>query len=201
MTQPEGSASYSASSGQPGGGMQTTVFSQEQVNRIAGEARQKAVGNFFKDLGFEAPPSVDELKANLDAAAEHRKQQEGQKGDVERLTGELVSEKEISAKVPSLEAALLRAQMAGDAGLKSRYHKYVEGETTEEIEASINDVLKDVGGGGSADEGEQPEPESSRQGTGKLEPNPQQAAGGGGSAKQASMSKGAEAYRAKHKKE
>jgi hypothetical protein len=35
--------------------------------------------------------------------------------------------------VPALEADLLRARIAADAGLKSKYWKYVDGKTEEEI--------------------------------------------------------------------
>jgi hypothetical protein len=125
---------------------------------------------------------------------------------VERLTKELAAEKEKSAKASGLEAALLRAQLAGDAGLKSRYHKYVEGDDEESIKASIGETLADVGGGGSgAGEGGETPPEGepqqqpAKKGTGATPPAPnlQQGAGGGGKPK-TSMAAGRDAYKAKH---
>lgn len=180
------------------------MFTQDQVNHFQAEAKRGALNNFFtKELGLEKPPTADELKSMLAAADEHRKQQEGQKGDVERLTGQLATATAQAEKVPGLEQQLQRAQIAADAGLKSRYWKYIEGDDTEAITASVQAVLADVGGGGDGSgsegegEGEGKQQQQSGTGTG-LTPNPQQGSGGGAPPKKASMSAGAAAYKAKH---
>lgn len=186
-------------------GQQVTMFTQDQVNHFNKQAKQGALNSFFAELGLDKPPTADELKTILAAAAEHDKQQQGQKGDVERLTAELATKTAEAEKVPGLEQQLQRAQIANDAGLKSRYWKYLEGEDEEAIKASVQTVLADVPGGQPAGEGAEGEgadgggqqQEQSGTGTG-LTPNPQQGAGGGGKPKKASMSAGAEAYKAKH---
>lgn len=182
------------------------MFTQDQVNHFTAEAKRGALNNFFKELGLDKPPTADELKGVLSAADEHRKQQDGQKGDVERLTAELATANAEAQKVPGLEQQLQRAQIASDAGLKPRYWKYVEGDDDEAIKASVQTVLADVPGGppagegaegeGTGDAGEQQQQQSGT-GTG-LTPNPQQGAGGGGKPKKATMQAGAEAYKAKH---
>lgn len=207
MTQPEGAGNGPANAGGDGGaGISATLFTQEQMNHHIANAKRGAVDTFFKEhVGLDKPLTGDELKASLAAAAEHAKLQNGQKSDVERLTTDLAAKSAEADKVPGLEAAKRRAELAGDAGLKSRYHKYVEGATDEEIQASINLVLADVGGGGSGGgeggEGEPPAgtPEQqppARTGTGALAPNLQQGAGGGGKPK-STMSAGRDAYKSK----
>lgn len=200
MTQPEGAGNGPANP-TGDGGVTATLFTQEQVNHFNAQARRGALDTFFKDeLGLDKPLTADELKASLAAATEYQKLQNGSKSDVERLTTELGTVKAEAEKVPALEAAKRRAELAGDAGLKSRYHKYVEGATDEEIEASIKLVLADVGGGGTGGgEGGGTPPEQqppARQGTGSLTPNPQQGAGGGGKPK-SSMTAGRDAYKSK----
>lgn len=202
MTQPDGEnggpANSDAGGGAEGGGA-VNLFTQAQVNSIAAAEKRGAIASFFKELGFDTPPSGDELKAAITAAS-------SQKGDVERLTGERDTAKAEAEKVPGLEAQLLRARLAGDAGLKSRYWKYIEGDDEESIKASIAETLADVRGGGSGDgegapQGE-PEPQQqSRSGTGARPPAPnqQQGTSGGGKPK-STMQAGREAYLAKHGK-
>lgn len=189
-----------------GGGIPTSLFTQQQLDHTAAQARRGALESFFKSVGIDKVPNAEEAQQIFTAAAEHQKQQAGQKTDVERLTNELAAEKEKSAKVPGLESALRRAQLAGDAGLKSRYHKYLEGDDDEAIKASIEETLADVspGGGGSDEGGEEPpagEPQQqpAKKGTGATPPapNPQQGAGGGGKPK-TNMAAGRDAYKAKH---
>jgi hypothetical protein len=196
-----------------GGGV--SLFTQEQVNAIAANTRREALTTYFKDLGLNAAPEPNQLKDVLDKATKFDQIQQGQKGDVERLTTELATEREKAGKVPTLEAELHRARLAADAGLKPRYWKYVEGDNDDAIKASIQEVLTDVRGGGEGggtgegepgdeggDTGGQEQQQQQRRGTGAspLTPNPQQGAGGGGRPAK-SMSAGADAYKAKHNKE
>lgn len=208
MTQPDIATVTPANQGGGGGGIPATLFTKDQVDHTAAQARRGALGDFFSKLGLKEVPSEDQLKGIFEAAAEHEKTKQGQKTDVERLTGELATANEKVASIPALEAAKRRAELAGDAGLKSRYHKYVEGTTDEEIQESIKIVLADVGGGGTgAGQGGEENPpgdgeQQQQQGTGAtggLTPNPQQGTPGAGSGqKKASMASGAEAYKARH---
>lgn len=208
MTQPDGApggpANSDAGGGGENGGGAVNLFTQAQVNSIAAAEKRGAISSYFKELGFDAPPSGDELKAAITAAS-------SQKGDVERLTGERDTARAEAEKVPGLETSLLRARLAGDAGLKSRYWKYIEGDDEDSIKASIQEVLGDVRGGGSGDgsgddggnggEQGQEQQRQSRQGTGARPPAPnqQQGSNSGGKPK-TSMQAGREAYLAKHGK-
>jgi len=181
--------------------VQATLFTQEQANHFASEAKRGAVGGFLKELGLDANTSPEALKDILGKAAEFDKQESGKKDVVERLNGELATANEKAAKVPTLEAKYRIAEIAAEANLKPRYWKYVEGSTDEEIQASVKAVLADVGGGGDGSSGEG-EGEQQPQGTGARppQPNPQQGSGAGKPPAK-TMSSGAEAYRARHKKE
>jgi hypothetical protein len=180
------------------------MFTQEQVNHFNAEAKRTAVTNYFKELGLDKPPTGEELSQTIQAATEYQKLKDGEKTEVQRLNGELATKAAEAEKVPTLEAQLLRARLAGDAGLKSRYWKYVEGDDEEAIKASIAETLQDIrgGGDGSGDEGEPGEQEQEQRapakktGTGRLDPTPQQGAGGGSPPKP-SMQAGADAYKAK----
>jgi len=203
MTQPDVGQAPAANPGQGGnGGIPATLFTQEQVNHFNAEAKRTAVSNYFKELGLDKPPTGEELSTALQQASEYQKLQNGQKSDVERLTADLATKTAEAEKVPALEAAKRRAELAGDAGLKSRYHKYVEGATDEEIDASIKLVLADVGGGGGGEPEQPDQPEQqppAKKGTGGTPPapNPQQGLGGGGKPK-STLAAGREAYKAKH---
>jgi hypothetical protein len=184
-------------------GQSVTMFTQDQVNHFNAQAKRNALTAYFKELGLDNALSAEDMKGILGKATEFDKQQQGQKGDVERLTGELAASKAVAEKVPGLEVALQRAQIAADAGVKSRYWKYIEGNTPEEIEESVKAVLADMGGGGSddGDTGDQGTPPAPPQGAGRRpEPNPQQGRVGGQPPTKTMMT-GAEAYKAKHKKE
>lgn len=194
----EGDDTSPANSGQ-GGGVQATLFTQDQVNHFNAEARRGALGSFFKDLGFDAPPSADDLKAALGKASEFDKLQEGQKSDVERLTGELSEASKKAEQVSVLEVQLNQARIAADLGLKPKYWKYVEGSTEEEIKTSVEDILKDIRGDAvTADVQEEKQQGSAA--NRRLEPNPQQGRNAG-TPPARTLTAGAEAYRAKHKKE
>ena len=190
---PDDGGSAGTGSDQGQGGVQATLFTQEQVNHFNAEAKRNALSGFFKELGFDSMPSVEDLKGTLSKAGEFDKLQQGQVGDVERLTTQLSEANKKAERLPGLEADYLRAQLAADAGLKSRYWKYVEGKTEDEIKASVAAVLADVGS--QTGDGTPPAP------TGRPpEPNPQQGRGGGQPAAK-TLQSGVEAYRAKHKKE
>ena len=183
-------------------GVQATLFTQDQVNHFVAQGKRGATTSYFKDLGFEAPPSADEMKATLEAAAEYRKLQEGQKSDNDRLTGELASEREKSAKIPGLETQLLRQRLAGDALLPTRFWKFVEGKTDDEITESIKGLKQELNlpDGGDGGDGGEPPSQPQRQGTGALQPNPQQGSATG-RAPAKTMATGREAYEKKHKRE
>lgn len=201
MTQPDVANADAAKFNQsPASGIPATLFTQEQVNHFNAEAKRTAVSNYFKELGLDKPPTGEELSTALQQASEYQKLQNGQKSDVERLTADLATKTAEAEKVPALEAAKRRAELAGDAGLKSRYHKYVEGSTDEEIDASIKLVLADVGGGGGEpDQTDQEQQPPAKKGTGGTPPapNPQQGLGSG-SAPKSTLAAGREAYKAKH---
>lgn len=177
-------------------GVQATLFTQDQVNHFNAEAKRGALGSFFRGLGFDAPPSADALKATLDKAQQFDKLQEGQKSDVERLSSELSEAQKKAEKVTALENQLSQARIAADLGLKPRYWKYVEGGTDEEITSSVEGILRDVRG----DEHQEAPQQNGSGTTRRLEPNPQQGRAPG-TPPGRSMTAGAEAYRAKHKKE
>jgi hypothetical protein len=206
MTQPGGETGTPANSGEGAPtGIPANLFTQEQLNSVAAQSKREAVTKYFKELGFDAVPTADDLKGTLSKASEFDKLQDGQKNEVQRLTEQLSSEKEKSAKVPTLELELQRAKIAADAGLKSKYWKYIEGDTPEDIAASVKDTLADFNQGGTqgndGDQGGGQGGEGSESGGSGMQPNPQQGAGsGGGTAKKSTLSAGAEAYKAKHGK-
>ena len=186
-----------ANSGQEG--VQATLFTQDQVNHFVAQGKRGATTGYFKELGFDEPPSPAELKASLEAAAEYRKLQEGQKSDLDRLNGELAATRETAAEVPTLKTQLLRQRLAGDASLPTRFWKFVEGSTDDEIAESIKGLKQELNLAGTDEgTGEGAPVEQPRQG---LTPNPQQGSGGGKPPKKGSMSAGMDAYHAKHKKE
>ncbi len=192
--------------GAPAGGVTATLFTQDQVNHFAAEAKRSATSTFFKDLGFDKVPTADELKGAFQKAGEFDKRVHGQKGDVERLTTELADANKKAERVSTLETDLDRARIAADAGLKSRYWKYIEGDNEADITASVKAILADVGGAGEGagdddkggDDGKGGGPDDTSSG-GKA-PNPQQGRGGGGPAKP-TMQSGRDAYQSRHKKE
>lgn len=198
----EGSAGTPANSGTEGGGVQATLFTQEQVNSIAAREKRGAVTNFFKELGLDNAPDVETLKTVFANAGEFEKQKKGQQGDVERLTGELNSEKEKSAEVPTLKAQLLRQQIAGTMQLPVRFWKFVEGKTEDEIKESIEGLKKDLNleTGDGDDGGDKGGQQQSGTGARPPAPNPQQGRNNGGGTPSKTLASGAEAYAKKHGK-
>lgn len=183
-------------SSQASGGVTATLFTQDQVNHFSADAKRGAVSAFFKEAGLTKPLSAEEVKAVMAKAAEFEKREQGEKTDVERLTTQLAEVTQKAELVPGFETELNRARIAADAGLKSRYWKYIEGETDTDIAASVAAVLADVGGASNEDgddDGETP-PQGGRP------PNPQQGRGGGGPGK-ATMQSGRDTYKSKYQKE
>lgn len=184
--------------------MQTTLFTQEQVNHFANQAKRGALDGFFKELGFDSVPDEQTIKQTFEHAGEYKKQQEGQKGDVERLGTELAAEKEKSSKVPTLETTILQQRIAGEQKLPVRFWKFVEGKTDDEIKESIEGLKKDLnletddGGDGNQGNGQQQQ----ASGTGARPPaaNQQQGRTSGGGSPAKTLTSGREAYEAKHKK-
>lgn len=199
MSGEDGGGNGPANQGQPSG-VNATLFTQDQVNYFAAQEKRGALDGYFKGLGFDSTPSPDDLKQVLTDAGEYKKLKDGEKGEVQRLNDGLSEANKKAERVPVLEADLLRAQIAADAGLKSRYWKYVEGKSEDEIKASVQDVLKDIRADGD-DEGDDGDKQD-QSGTGGKppDPNPQQGRGGGKPPGQ-SLQSGAAAYAAKHKKE
>lgn len=185
------------------GGVTATLFTQEQVNHFAAQAKRGAVDSLFRELGFDKPLTGDELKQKLTEAGEYQKLKQGQQGDMERLTGQVTELTEKANKVPTLEAQLLQAKIANDAGLKSRYWKFVEGSTEDEVKASVKAIQDDLGIGGSGDAGADNGSDQGKpgpQGTGALKPNLQQGSNSGGGKTTKTMAAGADAYAARHPK-
>lgn len=199
MTQPGGEPSGAANSG---GATQVPMFTQEQVNHFTAEAKRGAVGTFFKEqVGLEAPLAPETLKETLTKATEYDKLQQGQKTELQQANDQVAKLTTTAERVPVLETTILQQKIAADEGLKSRYWKFVEGKTEDEIKASVKEILADFGPktpeegdeGGKAPEGQQ--------GGGKRpDPNEQQGTGGSGGAPKATMSKGQDAYAARHGK-
>lgn len=205
MTSAEGgSAGTPANSGEGEGGVQATLFTQEQVNSIAAREKRGALGSFFKELGFDSVPDANTVKSVFDQAGEYKKLQDGQKGDLERLTGELNSTKETAAKVPTLETTILQQQIAGAEKLPVKFWKFVEGSTEDEIKDSIKELKQELdlddGDGDEGDDGNQERQQ--QQGTGARPPKPNQQQGrtSGGGSPGKTLTSGADAYAKKHGK-
>lgn len=191
-----------ANSGGSEGGVQATLFTQEQVNSFNAQAKRAALGNFFKELGFEEVPDAETIKTTFQTAAEHKKLKDGEKGDVERLNTELSTAKEKLAKVPTLETTILQQQLAGTEGLPVRFWKFVEGKTEDEIKESIEGLKKDLNlTEDGNDDGGSGRQQQQTVGTGARPPAPNQQQGrtGSGGAPGKTLSAGREAYEAKHK--
>lgn len=200
-----GSEGTPANSGSEGGA-QATLFTQEQVNTIAAREKRGAVGTYFKELGFDTVPDAETIKQTFQHAGEYKKQQDGQKGDVERLGSELSAEKEKSAKVPTLETTILRQQIAGAEQLPVRFWKFVEGKTDDEIKESVEGLKKDLNlepdDGNGDGEGQGNGQQQQATGTGARPPNPNQQQGrtNGGGSPATTLTAGRAAYEAKHGK-
>lgn len=206
MTSAEGgSAGTPANSGNEGG-VQATLFTQDQVNTIAAKEKRGALGAFFKELGFDNIPDAETVKSTFDAAKEFKKRQDGEKGDVERLGGELAAANEKANKVPALETTILQQRIAGEQQLPVRFWRFVEGKTEDEIKDSITELKKELnlseGGDGNDGGGGDDEKKSQQQQQQKRPPapNPQQGATSGGGSPGKTLASGAEAYKAKHGK-
>lgn len=193
-----GSNGTPANSGGDQGGVQATLFTQEQVNSIAAREKRGALGSFFKELGFEEIPDEKTLKETFDAAGELKKIRDGEKPEIERLNGELNSVKEKADRVPELETTITRQRIAADEKLPTRFWKYVEGKSDDEIKESIKGIKEELG---LTDDGEgQPGTATSGTGARPPAPNPQQGHSNGGGAPAKTLSAGREAYEAKKKK-
>ncbi len=198
MTGPVGSEGNGGAT--PGeGGVQATLFTQDQVNAFNAATKRGAVSNFFKELGFDSVPDAEAVKAAFDDAGALKKLKDGEKGDVERLNTELSAAQKTAGEVPELKATIERQRIAADEGLPSRFWKYVEGKTEDEIKESITGLKTELGitteSGGQQQQG-------TPTGTGARPPlpNPQQGSSGGGSGPGKTLSAGREAYEAKHGK-
>lgn len=210
MAEDGGSTGDSANSGdQQGGTVQAQLFTQDAVNSIAAREKRAAVGNFFKELGFDSVPDAETVKNTFAAAAEHKKLKDGEKGDVERIGTELAAEREKSAKVPGLETTILQQRIAGEQKLPVKFWKFVEGKTDDEIKESITELKQELGldgdddnDDGDGDGQQQGRQERQPEGTGARPPkaNQQQGRTSGGGSPTKTLSAGAEAYKAKHGK-
>lgn len=195
MTQPDGTTTTTPPPANP-------AFTQDQVNHFTAEAKRGAVTGLFKEIGLEKPLTPEELKQTIEHATEYQKLQQGQQTELQQAQTRLGEVSKTAEKVPTLEARIHMQELAGDAGLKPRYWKYVEGDDDDAIKASIAAIKADLGiggdGSGDTEDGTQQQQAS---GGSTLAPNPQQGTGGGGKPPTKSLSAGADAYKAKHKKE
>lgn len=191
-----------ANSGTEGGGVQATLFTQDQVNSIAAREKRGALAGFFKELGFDDVPDAETIKNTFQAAGEYKKQQDGQKSDVDRLNTDLANERQKSARIPELETTINRQRIAADEKLPTRFWKYVEGKTDDEIKDSIKGIKDELGLDANGNEGGQQQQQNPPAGTGSRppNPNPQQGSSNGGGAPGKTLSAGREAYENKHKK-
>lgn len=172
-----------------------SLFTQEQVNHFQADAKRGAVGGFFKELGFDKPPTAAELKAALADAGEFKKLKDGEKNEVDRLTGELGTANEKAAKVPELETVITRQKIAAEMQLPTRVWKFVEGSTDDEIKESIKGLRVDLG---LPEEPEGAEGGQQQQGGPRPpKPVPGQGSGGGGKPK-ATLTTGRDLYTSKH---
>lgn len=166
-------------------------FTQDQVNHFTTEARRRALGGFFKEVGLDKALTPDEMKALIAKGGKFDEQQQGQQGDVERLTGQLGEANKKADRVPVLEIQYRRAEIAADMGLRPNLWKFVEGDGDDDIKTSVQEILDEFKPGGSGgDDGQQ-----QRSG---LRPNFQQGSGGGARPPKPTMAMGAEAFKAKH---
>lgn len=180
------------------------TFTQAQVDAIAANTRRSAVSTFLKEAGLdELKP--DDLKTLATNASEYVKIKDGEEPEIERLSGELNSTKEVAAKVPTLELVIERQQRAGLLGLPARFWKYVEGTDEASITESVKALAKDLNF--TLPEGEDENPGGNQNGAdGKTQigagrppaGNVHQGANNGQSAKP-TLASGMEAYREKHK--
>ena len=178
------------------GGVQATLFTQDHVNHFTAEAKRGALGGYFKDLGFDSPPTAEELKAQLTYASEYQKLKEGQKGDIERLTGELTSVKEAAARIPELETIVNRQRIAAELALPTKVWNFIEGKTDDEIKESVKGIRTILG------MSEEPEAASEDSGSQDGKPRPPRPApgqgGGPGGKPKSTMSSGFDLYKSKH---
>lgn len=201
MTGPAGGSEGGAANSGNQGAVQASLFTQDQVNRIAADEKRGALRGFFKELGFEDVPDADTLKETFTAAGEFKKIKDGEKGDVERLNGEIAAEKQKSARIPELEATITRQKIAAEEKLPTRLWKFIEGKTDDEIKESIKGLKEDLGlteddGDG---QGNQQQRQVSGTGARPPAPNPQQGRTNGGGGPSKTLSAGREAYEKKHK--
>lgn len=201
-TNPDGGA---ANSGQGGsGGTSSPLFTQEQANAFAAQAKRGAVASYFKELGFDKVPTNDELSKVFKDAGELAKLQQGQQGDVERLTNELNESKGYKERADSLEVTVNRQRIAADLQLPTRFWKFIDGTTDDEITESVKGLKKDLNlpdgdAGNGGGDGNQNQGGGNAGGQGqRMDPNPQQGSSNGGAPPAKTMAQGAEAYKARH---
>lgn len=196
MADDGGTGGNAANSGQGQGGT-PTAFTQDQVNHFMAETKRNALGGFFKELGLESVPSVDDLKGIFSKATEYDKVQQGQKTDVERLTGQLSESNKKAERVPELETVIRRQKLAADASLPTTVWEFIKGGTDDEIKESIKGLKVILKLEDNTDQQPQQQP-----GVGGRPPapNPQQGATPGAPAGR-TMQAGIDAYKARHKTE
>lgn len=163
------------------------TFTQAQVNAMMANTKRDAL----KDM-----PTSDELAKLRKSAADHQAYLDGQKPDLERLTQETASWKskhEDTEKASKAKDVVIERQhIAADAKLPSKFWKFIEGDTAEDIKTSVAGLLDTLGLTTDAGQG----------GTGGRPPapNPQQGSGSAGGAT-GTMAAGRAAYKALHEKQ
>ncbi|AEJ95320.1 scaffolding protein [Mycobacterium phage LittleLaf] len=186
--------------GAPQGAVQASLFTQDQVNAIAAKEKRGALNSFFKELGFDQVPDEQSLKEIFNSAAELKKIKDGQKGDVERLQGEVADLTKKVAEVPELKTTILRQQLAAEGKLPVKFWKFVEGSDEDAIKDSIKELKEELGldedGADNAGGGRVPT------GTGARPPAPVQQQGrtNGSGAPSKTLAAGRAAYEEKHGK-
>lgn len=205
MTSAEGGSSGNPANSDGGqGGVQATLFTQDQVNHFQNQAKRSALSGFFKELGFDDVPDAETIKNSFAAAEEHKKLKDGEKTELQQRDSQLAAANEKAAKVPTLETTILQQRIAGELKLPVKFWKFVEGKTDDEIKESITELKQELGLEDGGDDGDDDQGRQERQpeGTGARPPKPNQQQGrtSGGGSPTKTLSAGQEAYKAKHGK-
>lgn len=118
------------------------MISQKELDRILQKRLKRQEEQFTKKLA-----DYDKLKAD---AAEFRKIQDEKATDTERWEREkaqlLTAVQEKEEKLNKLERAALITDLATEKGLPKSFWKRVSGDSPDEIEEDIDQIISDLGG-------------------------------------------------------
>jgi len=119
-------------------------FTQDDLNRIAGQARTEGRSSAIRELA-EQYGDLDEL---LKAKQERDQLKELQMSEVEKLTAKvaaLEAEKQAEAqRATQAQIAALRLEVGQDKGLPVSVAKLLPGDTREALEAAADELMADL---------------------------------------------------------